>query len=370
MIRTTQRLLMAMVLLALPAWARAQVTPAAGSTPPDDAQSVKVGAVVFTDYTYTKAPQITDAAGNVVSLSAFNVARTYVNVTGNLSHLVSFRITPDIARETGTGSSLSGSLNFRLKYGFAQLNLDNVTGDWKQTFVRLGIQQTPFIDYDEGIYRYRFQGSVFAERDGAVSSADAGVSFHTSLPSNYGDIHVGLFNGEGNAKPEVNNQKSFQIRGTIRPFATGAMTARGLRLTAFYNANHIVKDAPYSRFIAQATFEHTRFNAGFDVIRGTDQALPTVTQALSDGWSVYVTPFFHQKGNGLEGLVRYDSFRKNRLIDARQSRTIAGLAYWFPHPGGAATAAILFDYEQVTFANFTTPQVKQERIALHGLINF
>ncbi len=26
------------------------------------------------------------------------------------------------------------------------------------------MQQTPFIDYTEGIYRYRFQGTTFAER--------------------------------------------------------------------------------------------------------------------------------------------------------------------------------------------------------------
>ncbi len=360
-----------MILLAVPALAGAQVTPAAAHTPPDDTQSIKVGAVVLYDYTYTKAPKAKDAAGNLISPSAFNVSRTYINVTGNISHLVSFRITEDIARETGSGSSLGGSLNYRLKYGFAQINLDDVTGNWKQTYLRLGIQQTPFIDYDEGIYRYRFQGSVFAERDGGVGSSDAGVGFHTNLPSNYGDIQVGYFNGEGYAKAEANNQKSFQIRGSIRPMATGSMTARGLRLTAFYNTNHIVKDAPSTKLIAQATFEHTRFNAAFDYLRTADQTLPTTSKTEADGWSFYVTPFFHQKGNGLEGLVRYDSFRPNKTsANARRNRAIAGLAYWFPHPGGGATAALLLDYEQVTFANFTTSQDKQQRIALHGLINF
>jgi hypothetical protein len=45
-----------MVLLALPALAQAQVTAAAGYTPPDDTQSIKVGALIFYDYTYTKTP--------------------------------------------------------------------------------------------------------------------------------------------------------------------------------------------------------------------------------------------------------------------------------------------------------------------------
>ena len=49
-----------------------------------------------------------------------------------------------------------------MKYAYAQFNLDDWTGNLKSTWVRLGIQQTPIIDFQEGIYRYRFQGTVFA----------------------------------------------------------------------------------------------------------------------------------------------------------------------------------------------------------------
>jgi hypothetical protein len=78
--------------------ASAQITPAAGYTPPDDTPSFKVGATIFSDYTRQSA-----------NLSSFNISRAYVNVTGNLSHSLSYRITPDVARETGSGSSLNGS---------------------------------------------------------------------------------------------------------------------------------------------------------------------------------------------------------------------------------------------------------------------
>jgi len=350
----------------------AQVTAAAGYTPPDDTQATKIGAVVFYDYTYTKTPKTTDSAGNTFSPGAFNVARTYINVTGNISHRVAFRITPDISRETGTGPSLTGSLMFRLKYGYAQFNMDDWTGNWKQTWIRGGIQQTPFIDAQEGVYRYRFQGTVFAERDGGLSSADAGVTFHTNMPNNYGDVHFGLYNGEGYSKPEINNQKSFQGRITVRPMPAGNFAAKGLRLTGYVNRDHVLKSADRNRAIGSVFYEYKRFNAGVDYIKRDDQSAATAAKVNSDGWSVFVTPFFKEKGNGLEGLFRYDSFRANTttLPDARQNRTIAGLAYWFGHPGGAGTAAILFDFEQVDFKNFTTPQVKQQRLALHGLINF
>ena len=36
--------------------------------------------------------------------------------------------------------------------------------DWlpRGTWVRFGLQQTPYVDFMEGIYRYRFQGNIFA----------------------------------------------------------------------------------------------------------------------------------------------------------------------------------------------------------------
>src|SRR6266513_306758 len=106
------------------AGASAQVTPAAGYTPPDDTPSIKLGATIFGNYTYQTTPTIVDADGNVVNRSAFDITRAYINVTGNISHIVAFRITPDVSRETNPASSLSGSLVFRIKYAYLQTNLD------------------------------------------------------------------------------------------------------------------------------------------------------------------------------------------------------------------------------------------------------
>ena len=47
--------------------ASAQVTPAAGYTPPDDTPSIKVGVTFYGDYTYTQNPQATDADGNTIN---------------------------------------------------------------------------------------------------------------------------------------------------------------------------------------------------------------------------------------------------------------------------------------------------------------
>jgi hypothetical protein len=352
--------------------ASAQVTPAQGYTPPDDTPSIKIGITLYADYTYQQNPQTVDADGNTINPSSFNVSRSYINVTGNISHLIAFRITPDVVRQSGLltlgpGSSVSNdSLVFRIKYAFAQFNLD----DWmtKGSWARFGIQQTPLLDYEEGIYRYRFQGTTFTEREGFYNSADAGASFHYNLPSNYGDVHVGVYNGEGYAKTDPNDEKAIEIRGTVRPFATNAMMIlRGLRVTGFYFGDNYIRHAERTRAVGQVTFESTYLNAGFDAISAHDQPSITRPDVGARGWSFWLTP---RTKVGWEALIRYDHLTPNTgSSDQTRSRTIAGVAYWFPHQGAVSTA-LLLDYDGQTFSNFTPAQPAQKRIAVHGLVNF
>ncbi len=204
--------------------------------------------MIFADYTYTDSPKATDADGNSYNPSAFNVTRAYINITGNVSHNIAFRITPDITRETFVGPAVSGSLVYRLKYAFVQFNLD----DWmtKGSWVRFGIQQTPF----DGLCRKASiatgsRAPIFAEREGFLTSSDAGLSFHTNFGKNFGDVHVGVYNGDGYSKPEANNQPAYQIRGTLRPFAGAKPVFRGLRITGFYDADNYIKNDPKKRGI-------------------------------------------------------------------------------------------------------------------------
>jgi len=374
------------------ATAFAQITPAAGFTPPDDTPSIKVGMTLYPAFTYQANPTVTDGDGNAVNRNAFDVLRAYINLTGNISHIVSYRVTPDITRQSGllalgTGSSVSSdSLVFRIKYAFAQFNLD----DWmpKGSWVRLGIQQTPWVDFEEGIYRYRFQGTVFAERiplPTTMTSSDAGVSFHYSLPSNYGDIHVGYYNGENYQKVETNDQKGLELRGTLRPFATMAPVLRGLRAHVVYYDDHYNSGDERRRVMGNVTFEHQYVNAGFDYLSAKDQTLAIATNASSNGYSLWATPRLAKSdGSSWEALLRYDHFTPNTagtlapastspvpgvitLGDQHQNRMIVGGAYWFPHQGSVSTA-ILFDWDAQQFNNLTTAPVRL--FGIHGLLNF
>jgi len=369
--------------------ARAEVTPAAGYTPPDDTPSIKIGAVIFSDYTYQSKPTAKDSAGNDIKSNSFNVSRSYINITGNISHMVAFRITPDVTRETGTGSSLNGSLTFRIKYAFAQINLD----DWmpKGSWIRVGIQQTPYIDFIEGIYRYRFQGTMFQEREGPggsgsfMSSSDAGVSFHTAFPNNYGDLHVGVYNGEFYSKAEANDQKAFQIRASFRPLPQHPIL-RGWRVTGMYIADNYMANAERKRAIVNTTFEHPYINIGVDYLDTKDKASSALTAQGLDlnpdlhgkGWTVWATPKkVNANGSSIEGLIRYEQMKPGGAVsgtnivspDGVDKRSIVGVAYWFPKQG-SVSAALLFDVETVTFDSWVPARPTQQKVCLHTLISF
>ncbi len=352
----------------LSAAAFAQVIPAAGSTRPDDTPSVKLGSTIFADYTFNQSPSTTDADGNAIRNSSFNVTRAYINVLGNLNHYIAFRITPDIVRETGgstgTGSSLAGSYTFRLKYAFGQFNLD----DWttKGSWVRLGLQQTPLVDYEEGVYRYRFQGPVFADREGFLTASDSGLAGHWNFPGNYGEVHTGFYNGEGYSKAETNNEKAFQIRGTVRPLPLGGIW-KGLRVTGFLDRDHYLRSAKRTRAVAQVTFEHPLVNAGFDYLTGKDQTGATKPEVDAIGYSLWVTPRFGK--SGWEMLLRHDQLKPNKAVSQKRTRNIAGVAYWFPNLN-KVQSALMVDYDALKQTNFTPSRAKDTRYGLKLLVNF
>lgn len=345
-----------------------QMTPmaqvASASRPPSDEPSIRVGTTIYTDYTFTLGPEVLDANGQLYHPNAFNLTRGYLNVTGQLSRVVAFRLTPDVARETGAGSSLSGSLEFRVKYAYLQLNLDRWTG--AGSWARLGVQQTPWLDFAENIYRYRFQGTMFAEREGYFASADTGASFHYNLPSGFGDVHAGVFNGENYNKAEVNDQKAVMVRGTLRPFARGPEVLRGLRGSLFVDADHYVAGAERRRVIGAVTYEHRRGNAGVEYLATSDRIRAVAFPTEGRGYSVWATPKW--KG-GIESLLRLDRLKPDTRVGATRRRVIAGVAYWFPTRSGVSSA-LLVDYDAQTFARHALRPPAQRRLAVHALVQY
>ena len=277
---------------------------------------ITLGALAYVQY----AAELKNRSG----FNAFDVTRGYINITGHLAKKVSFRLTPDLRRVTD--GSLSGSLVFRLKYGFVEFH-ELTPGSW----LRVGLQQTPWLDFQESVNRYRVQGTMFAEREGIIpGSGDFGAGYLTRLPANYGEINVGVYNGEGFAQPEVDQRKSVQARVTIRPLPLrdlGGTRANGLRLSLFYDAGWFAKDRPRRHGIAMVSYEHPHFVGTAEWLAGTRRPAPLTADADFRGYSVFAEA--RQGMQGWAGFARFERFTPDRQVTgSAHRRSIAGAAYW------------------------------------------
>lgn len=253
--------------------------------------------------------------------NAFDVTRAYLNINGQLSRNVRFRFTPDIRRITD--GSLAGTLTVRVKYAFIQL--DNVGAP--RSWVRFGQHQSPWLDFEESVNRYRVQGTVFSEREGLIpGSADFGVSYFTPLPKGYGEIHGGVYNGEGFTQAEANKYKSFQGRLTVRPLPNRGL-ANGFRVSGFYNAGWYAADRPRRLGIVMASYEHRRIVAIIQRLAATERPLTALREFERSGWSAFIEP--KEGPTGWAGLVRVDAYDPDRvLVNNSLRRVIVGGAYW------------------------------------------
>ena len=128
---------------------------------------------IFADYTVTEKPKIKDADGNEVTPNAFNVGRAYINVTGNISHIIAFRDHaghhPRDRHRQLAERQLHLPPEVRLRaVQPGRLDDARVVGRGSACSRRRGSTSR------RAIYRYRFQGTVFAEREGYLSSSDVG----------------------------------------------------------------------------------------------------------------------------------------------------------------------------------------------------
>jgi hypothetical protein len=232
------------------------------------------------------------------------------------------------------------------------------------------MQPTPWIDFIDNVYRYRFQGPTLEDREGILSSSDLGATIRHQFRGNYGDIHAGVYNGENYNRPEANDQKAWMVRATLRPLPK-ASVLQGLRVTGFYDLDAYVRDAERRRGILGATFEHPYVNAGANYLSTTDQTRGTSPQLAGHGFSMWATPKM-PAGFGWEGLLRFDRLTQDQAGAAepgRRDRTILGIAYWFPRQG-SVSAALLLDHEWVENRRYVPERPDERRLALHGLIAF
>ncbi|MBK5257663.1 MAG: hypothetical protein JJE39_16690, partial [Vicinamibacteria bacterium] len=151
---------------------------------------------------------------------------------------------------------------------------------------------------------------------------------------------------------------------TLRP-APNRPVFKGLRLTAFLDADRYIKSAPRNRFVTSAVFEHPRVNLGVNYITATDQTSVRAPRVDSGGYSAWIQP---RTKMGLEGVLRFDNVNPNKLRDARKKRSLMGVSYWLKTQG-SAQVALFASIEKVNY-DALLARANERRLAMSFLFTY
>ena len=334
-----------MLSLASPALGQA-IENTASTPPPTNYPSVTFGVVSFLQY----AAELHGSNG----YNAFDVTRGYFNVRARLSDRVSVRFTPDV-RPT-TDASLERNLALRLEYASLDVQAtDSVT-------IMFGLHEMPWLTFEESTNRYRVLGPFFAERLGLIPGAtDLGASIRAT--TGYADIHVGVYNGEGQGRAEVDKYKSIDGRATFKPFSEDSELGK-VTLSGFYQYGWYARDRPRNVAIAMGTYESDHVVASAQYLSATDNPFVAV-DVQRKGLSFFGEA--RQGPAGWAGILGLDLFDPDGDNDSDTTRRMVfGGAHWSEI--GRAKLGVVVSLEQST--RTANAQLLERRLLVQTHIEF
>jgi hypothetical protein len=306
------------------------------------APTVTVGGVGYAQFAYHP----TDTANYA---NNFDVTRAYINVIGRFAHGILTRVTPDIYRVA------DGSLSYRLKYAFVQWTPDSGAIAFK-----LGMLNTPYVEWEEQLWDYRMQGTIAMDRNGYLSSSDFGFLVDGSWGNEAVSMSAGVINGENYNRPLGDKGKDLSARVSVRLVPTDEMSRTGgLRLTGYGQTGKPTGGGVRQRLLGVLSYRSKMLTlAGVGAVT-RDSALTTpVTPErkgrVLSGFGVLRVPPSHK----LQFIGRVDSIDPNTdEDDDRQTRFIVGIGYQL-----TPNLRLLADLDKVSYqGGVTTPALEVAR---------
>lgn len=309
-------------------------------------KKIKIGGVVFNQYSY-------DLMEKGANYNAFEITRTYLSFSTNLTEKISFKAVTDIRRyTTSTPSNLQiflKNMDFTIKDFFLGSNLG------------IGLINLPWVPFVEGIWKHRFVSTVFADTEGKLTSTDLAMQLSGKLIDKYLEYSFILANGEGYNNPEVNRAKDGYGRLTFTPMPD---SLSGLRISAHYRAGLV--NVEQKRDVANAivSFEQSDYAIAAEYMYTVDQSGQNRGYYVGAGYSIF--GFLKLPAN-FSLIGRYDFFDPDTNPDKTENghfRVIYGIGYEI-----ADGVKVAVDNQQVKYEANATGN-NQSMVFAHMIIGF
>jgi hypothetical protein len=259
-----------------------------------------VSGVVYTQYQYVDAP---------VHNNTFDVQRAYVNVLGRFANGISTRLTTDIIPSAATNQII------RLKYAFAAW-----TPTGSSLTYKLGMIQTPYVDFEETLWDYRMQGSIATDRNGALFSADVGFGVDGRWNNEQINAQFAIVNGEGYSNGTGDFRKDLEARVSFRVKPTDdASRVGGLRVTGYAGIGKATGGADRNRYLGLLSYRTQQVTVAGEYVSVKNAA---VTGSIISAFGVY------HFGGKTAAIGRVDIVDPNTSVaNNKVTRIIAGASY-------------------------------------------
>lgn len=290
------------------------------------AQGLTANGIVYSQFEYQLAEEADGA-------SAFDVKRAYLDFRGTFDGGIATRVTADLYRDD------NGSLNYRLKYGYFAWTPE----DSPLTF-KFGQIHTPWLDWEEGLWDYRMQGTMPLERGGYGTSSDLGAGVDGAWADQAFNMQLVVMNGEGYHGAEGDSHKDVAARGSLRLLESDDTGSRGgLRLTGLVHLGARTGGGARNRYIGMLSYRSSMLTLAGQAARLTDGGGSDEPDVQGNIFSVYGVARIPDTDVAFIGRVDVTDPNVD-LTDDRQTRFIGGVSYQL-----TSRVRLLLDLDHVSY---------------------
>jgi hypothetical protein len=332
----------------------------------DGASKLKIGGKFFlnaTDYKVTKNG-VTDTKTRGVA-----VDRAYFTAKYYFDHDWMMRITTDVHLASGLAKKNN---NIFLKYAYVEGKL---MGD--AVVLRLGQSHTPWIDYEQGLWKHRYVSKVLVDTQGYDASSDLGIGLKGKVADGLVGYFVTATNGAGYSHPTTKKTAGSSIDFDSR---VSFYPVKGLTLDFGYRTGYKgtkslikgvtgtnVKSTMYQVMASYGTHDY-RIGANFiNNVQKVDGAATNFSKEDSIalwGWGKFA--------DGFGAFGRYentkDKLAANSANPQKEVRYVAGLEYF---PRKNVTFSLVADNTKFTnLANAAGQTETKTQIGLYSQVKF
>ncbi|MDQ6966889.1 MAG: hypothetical protein Q9M23_08205 [Mariprofundaceae bacterium] len=312
----------------------------------NDNGKLKLGAKFFLNTTSVTADTTTAAGTTSTKTLGLNVDRAYFTAKYSFNDNWMMRITTDTNREP----TVKGN-NIFLKYAYVEGKLAG-----KAAVLRLGQSHTPWIDYEQGLWKHRYVSKVMSDQYKFDDSSDLGIGLKGKLLDGMLGYWVTGTNGQGYSKGNIgtNGNQGIDFNSRVGIYPMHGLTLDfqfrdGYRGTKLNAAGVTTTGVKSTLMQAMATYKIADYRIGFNVLSNKDKARSAAASTTHGGnvSSAYATAALGDQvessgmalwgtaklGGGFGGFARYENMT-NKLsngvagnIKEKLNRYLIGAEY-------------------------------------------